>query len=73
MFICSESHDILHDKCLMKKAVILQHDSAQLHTACLTLETSKNRWEVFPHPPYNPDLAPTDYHLFEVLRDHMRG
>jgi hypothetical protein len=24
-------------------------------------------------PPYNPDLAPSDYHLFGPLEDHLRG
>lgn len=26
-----------------------------------------------PHPPYSPDLAPSDYHLFRVLKNHLRG
>ncbi|KAK6763441.1 hypothetical protein RB195_023947 [Necator americanus] len=30
-------------------------------------------WEVLQHPPYSPDLAPTDYHLFRSLSNHMRG
>ncbi|EFN89022.1 Histone-lysine N-methyltransferase SETMAR, partial [Harpegnathos saltator] len=21
-------------------------------------------WDVLPHPPYSPDIAPSDYHLF---------
>ena len=28
-------------------------------------------WEVLQHPPYSPDLAPTDYHLFRSLSNHM--
>jgi histone-lysine N-methyltransferase SETMAR len=30
-------------------------------------------WEVLRHPPYSPDLAPSDFHLFGPLKDHMRG
>jgi hypothetical protein len=30
-------------------------------------------WEIFPHPPYSPDLAPSDYHLFRSLSNNLRG
>jgi hypothetical protein len=26
-----------------------------------------------PHPPYNPDLAPSDFHLFTPIKDGLRG
>jgi histone-lysine N-methyltransferase SETMAR len=29
-------------------------------------------WITIPHPPYSPDLAPTDYHLFRSLSNHLR-
>ncbi|KAG5319625.1 MOS1T transposase, partial [Pseudoatta argentina] len=48
-----------HDK------VILFHDNARPHVAKPVktyLETLK--WEVLPHPPYSPDIAPSDFHLF---------
>ncbi|KAG5323515.1 MOS1T transposase, partial [Pseudoatta argentina] len=51
-----------HDK------VILQHDNARPHVAKVIktyLETLK--WEVLPHPPYSPDVAPSDYHLFPPM------
>ena len=28
-------------------------------------------WEVIPHPPYSPDLAPSDYH-FGFVKNQMR-
>ncbi|GFW13839.1 histone-lysine N-methyltransferase SETMAR [Trichonephila clavipes] len=28
-------------------------------------------WEVLMHPPYSPDLAPSDYHLFIVLQSFL--
>jgi hypothetical protein len=31
------------------------------------------RWTVLPHPPYSPDLAPSDYHLIGKLKDSIRG
>ena len=39
----------------------------------LTLEKiEKMGWEVLPHPPYSPDLAPSDYHLFGFVKNQMR-
>jgi len=29
-------------------------------------------WEVFPHPAYSPDLAPSDFHLFGRLKEAMK-
>jgi transposase len=28
---------------------------------------------MLPHPPYSPDLAPSDFHLFWPLKDALRG
>ena len=30
-------------------------------------------WKVLIHPPYSPDLAPTDYRLFNSLSNFLRG
>ncbi|KOX78538.1 Histone-lysine N-methyltransferase SETMAR [Melipona quadrifasciata] len=30
-------------------------------------------WDVLPHPPYSPDLAPSDYYLFLSLKNSLRG
>jgi hypothetical protein len=29
------------------------------------------KWEVLDHPPYSPDLAPSDLHLFGSLNEHV--
>ena len=29
-------------------------------------------WEVLSHPPYSPDLAPSDYHLFRGLKAFLK-
>jgi hypothetical protein len=28
----------------------------------------EQQWEVLEHPPYSPDLAPSDFHLFGPLK-----
>ena len=49
--------------------IIILHDNAHL-----TSETiDKMGWEVLPHPSYSPDLAPSDYHLFEFVKDQLCG
>jgi histone-lysine N-methyltransferase SETMAR len=30
-------------------------------------------WELFDHPPYSLDLAPSDYHLFTYLKNWFRS
>ena len=57
-----------------RKGVILQHDNARPHVAKTTLEKLKElKWEALIHPPYSPDLAPTDFHLFLSLSNFLRG
>uniref|UniRef100_A0A8D8YJ64 Mos1 transposase HTH domain-containing protein n=1 Tax=Cacopsylla melanoneura TaxID=428564 RepID=A0A8D8YJ64_9HEMI len=31
------------------------------------------RWELLPHPPFSPDLAPCDYHLFSNIKKWLGG
>jgi hypothetical protein len=30
-------------------------------------------WEILPHPPYSPELSPSDYNVFRSLSNNMRG
>ena len=53
---------------------LLLHDNARPHTSRhTTAEIVKIGWEVLPHPPYSPDLAPSDFHLFGPLKEAHRG
>jgi transposase len=30
-------------------------------------------WKILPHPPYSPDLEPSDFHLFSKMKKHLTG
>lgn len=54
--------------------ILFLHDNAPPHTALVTRQKLTGfEWELLPHPPYSPDLAPTDYHLFRSLQNHLNG
>lgn len=59
---------------LFKGKVLFHQDNARPHTSQQTLNHIRNtlNWELLPHPPYSPDLAPSDYHLFRSLKNFLR-
>lgn len=51
--------------------VIYHHDSARVPVAKLLKETFQLLgWEILPHPPYSPDIAPSDY-LFQAMQKNL--
>jgi len=56
----------------MWKGTVFLHDNARPHIAARTFETlQKLKFEVLAHPPYGPDLAPSDCHLFGPLKEAL--
>ncbi|UYV83506.1 hypothetical protein LAZ67_23001258 [Cordylochernes scorpioides] len=48
--------------------IILLHDNVRSHVAQVVKAALQEfKWEVLQHPPYSPDLATTDYHLFRSM------
>ncbi len=57
-----------------RSVYLLQHDNARPHTSNATIEAIQQLgFEVLPHPPYSPDLAPSDYYLFRHLKKVLKG
>lgn len=71
-------HEILTKKypaLINRKRVLLQADNAKPHTSKKSMETLQNieAIEVLPHPPYSPDVAASDFHLFRAMAHFLRG
>ncbi|UYV76778.1 hypothetical protein LAZ67_14001999 [Cordylochernes scorpioides] len=59
---------------LLSRKVSLVHDNARQHAARTTQTLLVNfKWEIFTHPSYSSDLAPSDFHLFPALKLHLGG
>lgn len=57
-----------------KKGIVFQQDNARPHTSISTRQKIQELgWEVLMHPPYSPDLAPSDYHLFLAMGNDFAG
>lgn len=56
------------------RQVVFLQDNARPHTAQLTQQKIANLgWELLPHPPYSPDLSPSDFQAFLSLSNWLRG
>lgn len=52
----------------------LLHDNAPIHTCrTATAAVEDCGFEVVSHPPYSPDLAPSDFALFKHLKRYLKG
>ena len=53
---------------------VLLHDNVRLHILQPMLQKlNELGYEVWPFPPYSPDLLPTDYHFFKHLDNFLQG
>jgi histone-lysine N-methyltransferase SETMAR len=59
---------------ILSKVVVSLHDNACPYTAAHTAEMfQKLKFDAMAHPPYSPDLTPSDYNLFGTLKEALRG
>ncbi|KFM58915.1 Histone-lysine N-methyltransferase SETMAR, partial [Stegodyphus mimosarum] len=59
---------------MLSKGIVLLHDNARPHTAGVTQSLIRHfHREQLDHPPYSPDLAPSDYHSFLYMKREFGG
>jgi len=59
---------------LAKKKVLFHHDNAPAHTSALAkAKLVELGYELLPHPPYFPGLAPCVFFLFPNLKNSLAG
>ncbi|GFW68549.1 histone-lysine N-methyltransferase SETMAR [Trichonephila clavipes] len=57
-----------------RKGVVFHQDNARPHISLVTRQKLLQlEWDTMPHPPYSPDLAPSDYYLFRSLQNLLDG
>ena len=58
----------------LQKGILLLHDNAPAHRSMMAVHTSMQcGFTILLHPPYSPDLAPSDFFLFPSLKKHLKG
>ena len=58
----------------LSKTVIFHQDNAPSHKSAVAMAAiRKAGFEMLDHPPYSPDLAPSDYHLFPRMKRAISG
>ena len=59
---------------LQKKKIIFHQDNAPAHKSVLAMGKLRDlHYELLEHPPYSPDLAPSDFCLFPKLKLFLAG
>jgi len=59
---------------LQKKEIVFHQDNAPAHKSVLAIGKLRDlHYELLEHPPYSPDLAPSDFFLFPKLKLFLAG
>lgn len=58
----------------ISKGILLLQDNAPVHNSHVARSEARAcGYEILPHPPYSPDLAPSDFHLFPAMKLFLKG
>jgi hypothetical protein len=59
---------------MLTGGVTVLHDSAPLHVARIVQVTPWSMyWKVLDYLPYSPDFSQSDFHLFDPLKEKLKG
>ena len=59
---------------MLGATILLLHDNTRPYSGAQTQDLITSfRWEQMDHPPYSPDLAPSDFHLFIHIKKFLGG
>ncbi|GFW82721.1 histone-lysine N-methyltransferase SETMAR [Trichonephila clavipes] len=59
---------------LQKKKILFHQDNLPSHTSAVAMaKIHELRFELLDHPPYSPDLAPSNFFLFPHLKIPLGG
>ena len=58
----------------LTKGVLFHQDNASVHMSVIAMAAIHDcGFKMIKHPPYSPDLAPSDFHLFPKLKTAISG
>ena len=53
---------------MISKGILLLQDNAPVHNSHVARSEARAcGYEILSHPPYSPDIAPSDFHLFPAM------
>ena len=58
---------------LTQGVLLLQNNAPAQKSQVAMAAATECGFEVLPHPPYSPGLAPSDFYLFPKLKPNLRG
>lgn len=63
----------LQQKKTNRRGQVILLQNTRLHTSKIAKEALRDlEWEIFSHPKYSPDIAPTDYHIFYSISSQIK-
>ncbi|GFV67472.1 histone-lysine N-methyltransferase SETMAR [Trichonephila clavipes] len=64
----------IRSELINRKGVVFHQDNTRPHTSLVIHQKLLQlEWDTMPHPPYSPDLAPSDYYLFRSFQNFLDG